>query len=179
VTGSLPAARRSYYSGTLAEFCAADRDEIFARMARQTDFDLNRNPARRVAATGRRLRTRSRAPWRLDLSGVHDPKPTPTIIGATLALYRGHSVTELSWSDAGATNLSATAEIVASTIAATKARSEKATCFVTGVPGAGKTLVGLDVVLSRNPSCARKIREDVAAPGRTGANRWARCPALD
>jgi hypothetical protein len=34
------AAKRSYYSGTLAEFCAADRDEIFARMARRNDFDL-------------------------------------------------------------------------------------------------------------------------------------------
>jgi DICT domain-containing protein len=35
-----PAARRSYYSGSLAAFCVADRDEIFARMARQNDFDL-------------------------------------------------------------------------------------------------------------------------------------------
>jgi schlafen family protein len=71
-------------------------------------------------------------------------KPTPTIIEATLALYRGHSVTEISRSDAGATNLSRTAGTVASIIAETKARSQKAICFVTGVPGAGKTLVGLD-----------------------------------
>ena len=71
-------------------------------------------------------------------------KPTPTIIEATLALYRGHSVTDISRSDAGATNLSTTAGTVASIIAATKARSEKTICFVTGVPGAGKTLVGLD-----------------------------------
>lgn len=35
-----PAARRSYYSNTLAAFCAADRDAIFAQMARQNDFDL-------------------------------------------------------------------------------------------------------------------------------------------
>jgi hypothetical protein len=71
-------------------------------------------------------------------------KPTPTIIEATLALYRGHSVTEISRSDAGATNLSTTATSVASIIEATKSRSQKAICFVTGVPGAGKTLVGLD-----------------------------------
>ncbi len=71
-------------------------------------------------------------------------KPTPTIIEATLALYRGHSVTEISRSDAGATNLSRTAGTVASIIATIKARSQKAICFVTGVPGAGKTLVGLD-----------------------------------
>lgn len=71
-------------------------------------------------------------------------KPTPTIIEATLALYRGHSVAEISRSDAGATNLSKTAGTVASIIETTKARSQKAICFVTGVPGAGKTLVGLD-----------------------------------
>jgi schlafen family protein len=41
VTGLLsPAARRSYYANTLAAFCAADRDVIFAQMARQNDFDL-------------------------------------------------------------------------------------------------------------------------------------------
>src|SRR2546426_11277610 len=62
----------------------------------------------------------------------------------TLFRSRGHSVTEISRSDAGATNLSKTAGTVASIIAATKARSQKAICFVTGVPGAGKTLVGLD-----------------------------------
>jgi hypothetical protein len=71
-------------------------------------------------------------------------KPTPSIIEATLALYRGHSVAEISRSDAGATNLSTTADCVASVIAAAKAGSQKAICFVTGVPGAGKTLVGLD-----------------------------------
>jgi len=71
-------------------------------------------------------------------------KPTPTIIEATLALYRGHSVTEISRTDAGATNLSVTSRTVADIIQTTKAGHEKAICFVTGVPGAGKTLVGLD-----------------------------------
>lgn len=71
-------------------------------------------------------------------------KPTPTIIEATLALYRGHSVTEISRSDAGATNLSVTSGTVAQIIETSRMRSQKAICFVTGVPGAGKTLVGLD-----------------------------------
>ncbi len=71
-------------------------------------------------------------------------KPTPTIIEATLALYRGHSVTDISRSDAGATNLSKTAGTVAALIASARAGAQKAICFVTGVPGAGKTLVGLD-----------------------------------
>jgi hypothetical protein len=255
------AAQRSYYSGTLTEFCAADRNEIFARMARRNDFDLTgtqrdawleeaellqRVLARHTGALyleftvprmGRRIdavviigpvifvlefkvgeqtfssqdedqvvdyaldlhnfhegshdayiapvlictrarRDRQRIPgarpsdrlFGVSLTNaegvaetierilrlVEEPeiridqwedsgyKPTPTIIEATLAFYRGHSVAEISRSDAGATNLSKTASTVASIVAATKARSQKAICFVTGVPGAGKTLVGLD-----------------------------------
>lgn len=255
------AAQRSYYSATLVEFCAADRHEIFARMALQNDFDLTGTQRdawleqaevlQRVLAghigalyleftiprMGRRIdalviigpvifvlefKVGEQAfssqdvdqviDYALDLhnfhEGSHDAyiapvlictrahpdrqcvpdtrpsdrlfevsrtnsdglaatitrilslaeapeirieqwegsgyKPTPTIIEATLALYRGHSVTEISRSDAGATNLSKTAGTVASIIAATKTRSQKAICFVTGVPGAGKTLVGLD-----------------------------------
>jgi hypothetical protein len=80
-------------------------------------------------------------------------RPTPTIIEATLALYRGHSVAEISRSDADATNLSITADTVASIIATTKTRSEKAICFVTGVPGAGKTLV--DSMRRRSTSTMR------------------------
>jgi len=72
-------------------------------------------------------------------------KPTPTIIEATLALYNGHSVSEISRSDANAVNLSETSNSVAEIIARSKEKSEKSIIFVTGVPGAGKTLVGLDV----------------------------------
>ncbi len=71
-------------------------------------------------------------------------KPTPTIIEATLALYREHSVAEITRSDAGAQNLAVTAQTLARIIEGAKDRSEKVVCFVTGVPGAGKTLVGLD-----------------------------------
>ena len=255
------AAKRSYYSATLAEFCSADRNEIFARMARRNDFDLTgtQRDAWLQEATilqrvltpytgalyleftiprmGRRVdalaiigpvifvlefKVGEQAfsgqdmdqvvDYALDLHNFHEAshgayiapvlvctqaspdqnrvpgtvppdrlfpvsranveglaetierilrlvtepeiqidqweesgyKPTPTIIEATLALYRGHSVTEISRSDASATNLSKTAGTVASVIAETKARSQKAICFVTGVPGAGKTLVGLD-----------------------------------
>lgn len=72
-------------------------------------------------------------------------KPTPTIVEAASALYRGHSVRDISRNDAGAKNLARTAEFVATVIEDAKARSIKAICLVTGVPGAGKTLVGLDV----------------------------------
>jgi hypothetical protein len=71
--------------------------------------------------------------------------PTPTIIEAALSLYSGHSVADISRSDASANNLSRTSESISRIIDASKTNSNKAICFVTGVPGAGKTLVGLNV----------------------------------
>ena len=255
------AVRRAYYSGTLSEFCAADCDVVFGRMARHNDFDLiatqreawleqatilqkvlSRHAGaiylefiiprmgRRIDAVviigavifvlefkvgerefrmqdldqvvdyaldlqnfheashdayiapvlictqadGHRLRIPDARPAdrlfdvvRTNVDGLASAierilrlapgpaihvnewessryKPTPTIIEATLALYRGHSVTDISRTDAGATNLSVTATTVADIIQATRRLHEKAICFVTGVPGAGKTLVGLD-----------------------------------
>ena len=71
--------------------------------------------------------------------------PTPTIIEAARALYAGHSVETISRSDAGAHNLAVTSKAVDRIIQGASAAGRKAICFVTGVPGAGKTLVGLDV----------------------------------
>lgn len=71
--------------------------------------------------------------------------PTPTIIEAAMALYGGHAVSEISRSDAGATNLRRTSKLLSEIIADAKRESKKMICFVTGVPGAGKTLVGLDI----------------------------------
>ena len=72
-------------------------------------------------------------------------RPTPTIIEAASALYGNHSVTELSRSDAGEKNLARTSVAIGDLIVQSQARRQKVICFVTGVPGAGKTLVGLDV----------------------------------
>lgn len=71
--------------------------------------------------------------------------PTPTIVEAATALYSNHSVEDISRSDAGAINLRRTSQTVAEIIADSRTRSRKSICFVTGVPGAGKTLVGLNV----------------------------------
>ncbi|HET8637456.1 MAG TPA: DUF2075 domain-containing protein [Acidobacteriaceae bacterium] len=71
--------------------------------------------------------------------------PTPTIVEAARALYAGHSVEEISRSDAGAKNLTVTANRLTQLLADVRQRGEKAIFFVTGVPGAGKTLVGLDI----------------------------------
>src|SRR3989475_3626067 len=75
--------------------------------------------------------------------------PTPTIIEAAMALYNNHSVDEISRSDAAAINLSVTSAAISDIIQAARTNSFKAVCFVTGVPGAGKTLVGLNVATQR------------------------------
>lgn len=71
--------------------------------------------------------------------------PTPTIIEAAMALYNNHSVEEISRSDASAINLSQTSKVVSDIISESKEKSQKSICFVTGVPGSGKTLVGLNI----------------------------------
>lgn len=72
-------------------------------------------------------------------------QPTPTIIEAAIALYGGHSVDDIARSDANAINLGRTSETIAAIIRRSNELSRKSICFVTGVPGAGKTLVGLNI----------------------------------
>lgn len=70
-------------------------------------------------------------------------KPTPTIVEAAMALYARHDVADISRRDAA--NLGQTSGFVGQVITQAREQGRKAICFVTGVPGAGKTLVGLDV----------------------------------
>jgi hypothetical protein len=72
-------------------------------------------------------------------------KPTPTICEAAQALYAGHDVKDISRSDAGAINLSKTTECISQIIERSKSTHKKSICFVTGVPGSGKTLAGLNL----------------------------------
>jgi hypothetical protein len=76
-------------------------------------------------------------------------KPTPTIIEAAQALYKGHHVTDISRSDSGAINLSRTALTINNIIEQSKSKKQKSICFLTGVPGAGKTLAGLNIANER------------------------------
>lgn len=71
--------------------------------------------------------------------------PTPTIIEAARALYFGHAVGDISRKDASARNLKETSARIAEIIKYSRDNRRKSICFVTGVPGAGKTLVGLDI----------------------------------
>ena len=76
--------------------------------------------------------------------------PTPTIVEAAQALYRGHNVHDITRSDAGAENLTVTTDEINRIIDYSKANHRKSICFVTGVPGAGKTLVGLNLAIQRS-----------------------------
>jgi hypothetical protein len=70
--------------------------------------------------------------------------PTSTIIEAALALYKRHSVTDISRNEAG-DNLDVTSKAISGIISASREGAFKSICFVTGVPGSGKTLVGLNI----------------------------------
>ncbi|MDO5716821.1 MAG: DUF2075 domain-containing protein [Tissierellia bacterium] len=75
--------------------------------------------------------------------------PSPTIVEAAQALYHGHRVEDISRNDANATNLTKTTEAIAKIIDYSKNERKKSICFVTGVPGAGKTLAGLNIAVDR------------------------------
>lgn len=76
-------------------------------------------------------------------------RPTPTIIEAARALYAQHSVEAIARYDAGATNLAVTSRRVQELVNQAQAERRKLICFATGVPGAGKTLVGLNIATQR------------------------------
>jgi hypothetical protein len=77
-------------------------------------------------------------------------KPTPTIIEAAQALYANHNVNDIARSDADAVNLAETVGRINEIIHQSRIQKQKSICFVTGVPGAGKTLVGLNIATIHN-----------------------------
>lgn len=76
--------------------------------------------------------------------------PTPTIIEAASALYQNHSVEDITRHEAAGAALEETTQFVLDVINHSKEHGEKSICFVTGVPGAGKTLVGLNVAIQQS-----------------------------
>ncbi len=75
--------------------------------------------------------------------------PTPTIIEAARTLYESHSVDDITRHEADEVTTDRTIAYILSVIKKSKENGEKSICFVTGVPGAGKTLVGLDVAVKQ------------------------------
>jgi schlafen family protein len=103
----------------------------------------------------------------LDLKGWNHGvyRPVPSILDAAIALYSGMSVREITHSHAGLHNLTQTAELVMRVVNEARRNQQKVICFVTGVPGAGKTLAGLNVV-----HCDQMRSEGQTAPAFLSGN---------
>jgi hypothetical protein len=97
-------------------------------------------------------------------------RPIPPIIEAAVKLYAGMDVFEIGHAAAAQEDLEKTTKAVVRIVEEARDKRERAICFVTGVPGAGKTLVGLNAVhqpelkdvsmfLSGNGPLVKVIRE--------------------
>ena len=92
--------------------------------------------------------------------GASPYQPTPTIIEAAQTLYAQHSVDAIARHDAGARNLKVTSQRIEELVEEARRKKHKIIVFVTGVPGAGKTLVGLNVATKKarsNPTDACRV----------------------
>ena len=89
--------------------------------------------------------------------------PTPTIIEAAKTLYESHSVENITRHEADKVSTDATIAFILDVVQKSKVKKEKSICFVTGVPGAGKTLVGLDVAVRQTYQGQDKPIEDEGA----------------
>ena len=120
-----------------------------------------------ICTNASKLRNAIDSVLELDQQEIIDPDewavgqylPTPTIIEAATSLYREHSVENITRSDASARNLRETGAAISEIIAKAELHGEKTICFVTGVPGAGKTLVGLDAATKQMRKFGHKKSE--------------------
>ncbi|WP_239003037.1 DUF2075 domain-containing protein [Rhodovastum atsumiense] len=120
----------------------------------------------------------------LDVTAWEDApyRPVPGIIDAACTLYSHHGVQEIATAQAGARNLTATTQAILAAVRGAEVESRHLVLFVTGIPGAGKTLCGLNatfgagrdqgtIFLTGNPTLVHVLREalarDAAAPGGT------------
>lgn len=86
----------------------------------------------------------------INTNWVNSPyAPTPTIIEAARALYNNHSVENITKHEADKVSTDRTINYILDVIKYSKENKKKSICFVTGVPGSGKTLVGLDVAIKQ------------------------------
>lgn len=93
--------------------------------------------------------TNAETPETIDDWIISPYTPTPTIIEAARTLYENHSVEEITRHEADNVSTDTTINYILKVIQDAKEKQQKSICFVTGVPGAGKTLVGLDVAIKQ------------------------------
>lgn len=89
-------------------------------------------------------------------------EPTPTIIEAATSLYLNHSVESITRKEASGKTLKRTTDYILDVIRKSRENREKSICFVTGVPGAGKTLVGLNVAIEQSKKNKDDAKESLA-----------------
>ena len=89
--------------------------------------------------------------------------PTPTIIEAARSLYENHTVEDITRHEADSVSTDRTISCIMDVIRSSKENQKKSICFVTGVPGAGKTLVGLDVAIKQTYQGQEEPVEDEGA----------------
>ncbi len=154
------------YASDLKDFHATSHDRIIVPVVIATDappkpvqlslypdevaepiFSNGANLDRFLLSVVRRFNIQLPLTGEVWISGSY--KPTPTIIEAAQALYGSHRVEEITRHDAGKKNLGVTNNRISEIIENAKAQNHKVICFVTGVPGAGKTLAGLDLATQR------------------------------
>ncbi|MBN8888897.1 MAG: hypothetical protein ABS99_05330 [Acetobacteraceae bacterium SCN 69-10] len=111
----------------------------------------------------------------------HAPyRPVPGIIDAACTLYTHHGVADIAAARADANNLTATTDAILAAISSARTDQRHTILFVTGIPGAGKTLCGLNAVfgsgrdagatfLTGNPALVHVLREALARDAAAGA----------
>ena len=121
----------------------------------------------------------SRSPIDVDLWEHAPYRPVPGIIDAACTLYSHHGVADIAAARADAVNLTTTTDAILAAVKTAKSESQYIALFVTGIPGAGKTLCGLNAVfgtgrdanatfLTGNPTLVHVLREALARDAAQG-----------
>ncbi len=109
-------------------------------------------------------------------------RPVPSVLEAAAMLFDRHRSAEMTAARADAANLTRTTAAIRAAIARAKAGGERLVVFVTGIPGAGKTLCGLNIAfggggavfLTGNAPLVEVLRADLARrEGRRHSQRHA------
>ncbi|MBE7210397.1 MAG: DUF2075 domain-containing protein [Gluconacetobacter diazotrophicus] len=127
----VPAATLPLMLGGVAPTIVTNRDGFAADLVRLLGFP---------SVTGRAV----------DVARWEDApyRPVPNVIEAACRLYGRHDVAEIASARADVENLTRTAARIAAILDEARAAGRKAVLFVTGIPGAGKTLCGLNAAFA-------------------------------
>lgn len=89
--------------------------------------------------------------------------PTPSIVEAARVLFENHTVENITRHGADKDDTDKTIRYIQDVIHHSKQNHEKSICFVTGVPGAGKTLVGLQIAVNQTYATNGETTKDEGA----------------